>query len=87
MHKPFSHPVLVRGKLDNLRSIASADQAADFLMSEWPAERDEWHRDAVDACLKVLEGYRSTVDAEHAFREAAERAGIMASSKDGGAAS
>ena len=56
-------------------------------MSEWPAERDEWHRDALDACLKVLEGYRSTVDAEHAFHEAAQKAGIIVPSKDGGGAS
>ena len=58
--------------------IASANQAADLLMSaDWPGERDEWHRDAVDACLKVIEGHRSTEDAEKAFRQAAAKAGIL----------
>ena len=46
-------------------------------MTDWPGERDQWHRDALDACLKVIEGYRSTADAETAFREAADRAGIL----------
>jgi hypothetical protein len=41
------------------------------------AERNEWHRDALDACLKVLEGHRSTIDAERAFREAVQRARIL----------
>ena len=86
MTKAFSRPILVRAEPDDLRSIVSVDQAAEFLMSGWPAERDDWHRDAVDACLKVLEGYRSTADAERAFREAAQRAGIMVSDEDRDAA-
>ena len=78
MHKPFAHPILLRAdRTRNVRTIDSADQAADFLMSEWSGERDNWHRDALDACLKVLEGYRSTIDAENAFREFAQKAGIL----------
>ena len=58
--------------------FASADRPADLLMSvDWPGERDEWHRDTVDACLKVIEGYRSSEDAEKAFRQAADRAGVL----------
>ena len=58
--------------------IGSAEQAAQALMSvDWPGERDEWHRDAVDACLKVIEGNRSMEDAEKAFRQAAAKAGIL----------
>jgi hypothetical protein len=77
--KLFHRPIIVSyGAGVNMLEIASADQAADLLMSaDWPGERDEWHRDAVDACLKVIEGYRSTEDAEKAFRQAAAKAGIL----------
>ena len=76
--KRFDRPVLLKGASGRTPNIASAKQAADFLMTaDWPGERDEWHRDAVDACLKVLEGYRSTADAETAFRRAADKAGIL----------
>jgi hypothetical protein len=79
MQKPFAHPILIHDRQPGgTRSIGSANEAADFLMSDWPGARDEWHRDAVDACLKVMEGYRSTIDAEQAFREAARRAGLLA---------
>jgi hypothetical protein len=43
----------------------------------WPGERGPRHRDAIDACLKVLEGYRSTIDAEKAFADAAIEAGFL----------
>jgi hypothetical protein len=78
MEKLFDRPVVVsRGTRGETLKVVSAGQAADFLMAEWPGERNEWHRDAVDACLKVVEGHRSTEDAETAFREAADRAGIL----------
>jgi hypothetical protein len=73
----FDRPIVVSLKEGERLKIASAQQAADFLMADWPGERDEWHRDALEACLKVIEGYRSTADAENAFREAADRAGIL----------
>jgi hypothetical protein len=77
--KLFHRPVAVsHGTGGKTLKIESADQAADLLMSaDWPGERDEWHRDAVDACMKVIEGYRSTEDAEKTFRQAAEKAGIL----------
>jgi hypothetical protein len=78
MRKPFAQAILIRtSQPGDVRAIDSAEQAADFLMSEWPGERNEWHRDALDACLKVLEGHRSTIDAERAFREAVQRARIL----------
>ena len=75
----FDRPIVVSLREGESLKIASAQQAADFLMADWPGERDEWHRDALEACLKVIEGYRSTADAENAFREAADRAGIRLS--------
>jgi uncharacterized protein DUF982 len=84
MQKLFARPILIHDRHPSgTRSIGSAREAADYLMSEWPGARDEWHRDAVDTCLKVMEGYRSTIDAERAFREAARRAGILADMRGG----
>ena len=71
----FSRPIMLRVGA-TLRPIASAEEAAAFLTSEWPGERDGFHRDAVEACLKVLEGYRSTADAETAVRDLVARAGM-----------
>ena len=75
--KRFDRPIVISLRRGESRAITSARQAADFLMTDWPGERHQWHRDALDACLKVIEGYRSTADAETAFREAADRAGIL----------
>lgn len=75
--KPFSEPVDVM--LGNGRvAVETTQQAADLLMQDWPAERGERHRDALDTCLKVLEGHRSTADARAALTAAAEEAGILA---------
>jgi hypothetical protein len=79
--KTFDRPIAVSRDTGSTLKIASVQQAADLLMSaDWPGERDAWHRDAVDACLKVIEGNRSTEDAEKAFRQAATKAGILAES-------
>ena len=76
--KLFSRPLVIwRGRSSDVLEIGSVEQAANFLMADWSGERDERHRDALDACLKVLDGHRSTVDAEKAVREAALLAGIL----------
>jgi hypothetical protein len=76
MRKPFSQPIPVWLGATGWRSLGSAEEAATFLTSEWPGQRDAFHRDALDACLKVLEGYRSTADAEAAVRDLVARAGM-----------
>ncbi len=59
--------------------VRSTRQAAELLTTQWPTTgRGPRHRDAVDACLKVLDGHRSTVDARNALIEAAQEAGIPA---------
>jgi hypothetical protein len=77
--KPFQQPVAV--SLDpggEPVAVRDTRQAADLLLTRWPASRGPRHRDAVDACLKVLDGHRSTSDAYDAFREAAEEAAVLA---------
>ncbi|HEV2901508.1 MAG TPA: DUF982 domain-containing protein [Pseudaminobacter sp.] len=77
--KRFQRPVVISlGPADEELAVRNTHQAVDLLLTQWPAGRGPRHRDAVDTCLKVLDGHRSTVDAYDAFREAAEEAGILA---------
>lgn len=76
--KGFQRPVNIAFGKGATVVVDNTRQAADLLLSEWPARRGPRHRDAVDACLKVLDGHRSTVDAREAFIEAAQEAGILA---------
>ena len=76
--KRFSRAIKVRFKqFGQARTVADAHQALDCLMYCWPADRGPRHRDALDACLKVIDGHRSTIDAEKAFTEAAREADIL----------
>lgn len=73
--KPFGKVVEIEIS-GRMLSVSSARQAAALLSStEWPAHGPR-HRDALDACLKVLDGHRSTVDAEQSLVEAAREAGL-----------
>lgn len=77
-NKRFSHAIRVRFKeFGQVRTVTDAHEALDCLMYCWQAERGPRHRDALDACLKVMDGHRSAIDAETAFAEAAREAGIL----------
>ncbi len=59
------------------RAIGRVSEAAQTLMDvRWPV-RGPRHRDAVETCLKALDGHRSADDARARFVEAAEEAGIL----------
>jgi hypothetical protein len=75
--KGFQQPVVISLDQGEPIAVRNTRQATDLLLTQWPARRGPRHRDAVDACLKVLDGHRSTVDARNAFIEAAEEAGIL----------
>ena len=74
--KRFETPVDVR--IDGTsRQVATVQEAIDLLSETgWPGERGPRHRDAMETCMKVLEGHRSTIDARMRFFEAAREAGI-----------
>jgi hypothetical protein len=77
--KPFDTPVRIMfGPTSQIRLVTSTKEAAELLAdTQWPGERGPRHRDAVDACLKVLDGHRSTADARNALVEAARAAEIL----------
>ena len=75
--KPFSAPVTVElGHVGKYRQISTTREAADCLLTVWPLNRGPRHRDAVDACLKVLDGHRSATDAREALVEAAKESEV-----------
>lgn len=77
-NKPFEKPVVVElGRVGKYREIRSTQEAAECLASAWPLNRGPRHRDALDTCLKVLEGYRSTADARRALIEAAKESDVL----------
>ena len=80
--KPFETPVTLElGRIGTFRRIYTTREAADCLMTVWPLNRGLRHQDAVDTCLKVLEGHRSTEDARRALIEAAKESDVLAPEK------
>jgi hypothetical protein len=74
--KPLEPPVtlLVDGSAVHIATVRSA---ADLLAStQWPGERGPRHRDALDTCLKVLDGHRVVSEARRELLLAAEEAGL-----------
>ena len=58
-------------------TVTTVREAYDFLTTHWPEDaRGSRYDEAAGACLKVLDGHRSAVDAADALRAAAEEAGI-----------
>ena len=77
--KVFDSPVVLElGAVGRYREIGTAREAAECLMTVWPLNRGPRHKDAVETCLKVLEGYRSTADAREALVAAAEESDVLA---------
>lgn len=59
------------------RTITSVEQAAGFLMNDWPPERGRLHGLARQACLDALEGNLSGAEARAVFIDAAREADIL----------
>lgn len=73
----FDVPVTIAIEGAGIRSIRSAREAADILMSQWPAERGRKYEVALKACQNVLYGNVAPVLCRRAFEAAARQAGIL----------
>ena len=73
----FAHPVRLRVD-GRVVDVADVIRAREVLTESWPSRRGPRHRDALETVLKVIDGHRSTEDAEWTLREAAREAGILA---------
>lgn len=74
--KHFATPVVLM--IDGLDIIVERVAQAAALLADvrWPGLRDDLHTEALETCLKVLEGHRSTEDARARLVDAALAAGI-----------
>lgn len=80
--KPLPSPVVLSHGPD-ARELSTVQDLLDALTLMWPEEaRGARHRDAVETCLKVIDGHRSTADAVMALQAAAEEAGLSLSSAE-----
>ena len=77
--KRWTKPVTVEtAKLGKHRVISSTEEAARFLLTEWPVdETGPAHLDARFACIDVLDGLQPPEHAREAFVAAAVEADIL----------
>jgi hypothetical protein len=77
--KRWNAPVTVETrKVGKMRVIASTEEAARFLLTEWPVdETGPAHLLARIACIAVLDGEKPPEHAREAFVAAAVEAGIF----------
>ena len=74
--KRFETAVMI-ATADGPAKVCTTEEARAILTSSnWP-NRGPRHADALEACLKVLDGHRSTIDARNAFIEAAREASVL----------
>lgn len=64
-------------RLGQYRTIASAEEAARALLTDWPVHSGHAFMKAQKACLAVLEGRKKPADARAAFLKAAEEANVF----------
>ena len=74
----FDIPISVgTGRRGRQRTLESAAQAASFLVDRWPqSSRGPKYRNALKACMDVLEGRKRVEIARKAFLQAAGEADI-----------
>jgi hypothetical protein len=74
--KPLDPPVVL--SLEGRDVTVESVQQAILLLSDvnWPGPRDALHADALETCVKVLDGHRSTEDARKRLTEVARAAGV-----------
>ena len=74
----FSFPCRIHvGEMGTVRCVSNIHEALDCLIYAWPGGYGTQHSHALDTCLHALAKTRSTTEAEAAFAEAAEEAGIL----------
>ena len=76
--KRFSRPVRIHiAELGSVRYVSDVHEALDCLMYGWPTERNSQHARAIETCLNVIAKSAQANEAEAAFSEAADEAGIL----------
>lgn len=72
----FERAVIIAGAGGRREVKGAADAKRILADVDWPV-RGPRYDNAIDACLKVIDGHRSAENARRAFVEAAREAGIL----------
>ena len=74
---PFASVTVLDQHTDQRKTIHSLDDAAEFLLYDWPVTPSETVAIARQACLEALMGKADPKVARDAFVKAAKKAGIL----------
>ena len=78
----FETPVAVRSEATGAATLLrTAQEASNFLLSQWPGKRSEKYRAALQACHDAVAGDKSAIAARRAFLAAGREADVLV--KDG----
>jgi hypothetical protein len=73
---PFHHVTISAGHGVRMQTIASVEEAAEFLTQHWPEEKGRKFRSARQICLDAMAGRETAKHARSAFVAAAKEADI-----------
>lgn len=73
---PFPYVTVLAGNVGRKRNISSIEEAAEFLLYDWPQTRGEKFAAARQACIDALDGKITCTKARDVFIEAAREADI-----------
>ncbi|MBZ3695416.1 MULTISPECIES: DUF982 domain-containing protein [Phyllobacterium] len=74
---PFESVTVETKKIGAYRNITSVEEAAEFLLTDWPARHGPTYLAARQVSLDTMEGTRTIDEARAAFIEAAKAADIF----------
>jgi Protein of unknown function (DUF982) len=73
---PFPYVTVMTVHVGKMRNISSVEDAADFLLEDWPVKSSRKLTAARQACLGALQGKITCTAARDAFIEATKEADI-----------
>lgn len=83
---PFHHVTISAGHGVRMQTIASVEEAAEFLTQHWPEEKGRKFRSARQICLDAMAGRETAKHARSAFVAAAKEADIYVAERTPSAA-
>lgn len=78
---PFPYVTVMTVHIGSMRNIASVDEAAEFLLEDWPVKHSSKLTAARQACLDARHRKITCTEARDAFIEAAREADIYIGQK------
>ncbi len=81
----FDTPITVRAAATGAATLLrTAQEASDFLLSQWPGKKTERYRAALQACHDAVAGDKPAMTARRAFLAAGREADVLVKDNAGG---